>query len=197
MTVVCHVCNKAYASKNSLASHTSRYHSKKSKRSKKTAIICRICNTMYASKYSLANHISQYHYEEAESETKTSARRQYVERIFIDLLRIHNMFLDNDREELETSIQELRHAASAVLTLSNFKREIPYEKDLLHELSAASIYRGEELLYQQYNKLKRVFKAMDPIEIKKFIKKVITGIIPISSRCNETNCEDSSSEESD
>ena len=176
MPAVCSLCNKTYASIHSLASHNSRYHSKKAEKNLQEKFLkCRICKTMYSNSYSLQSHISRYHSKRHDSKSK----KQRIIKIFTDQLWIHNQFQDRDVDELGRQIEKLRHAVSAVLTLFKFKKEIPYQEELLHKILSASQSRGEKLLYQHYDKLERVFRAIDPKEIKQFIFDVDNGVIPL------------------
>ena len=99
MPAVCSLCNKTYASIYSLASHNSRYHSKKAEKNLQEKFLkCRICKTMYSNSYSLQSHISRYHSKRHESKSK----KQRIIKIFTDLLWIHNQFQDRDVDELTT-----------------------------------------------------------------------------------------------
>ena len=85
-TVSCPVCDKVFANKCSLASHNSRYHTRKikedvenlTKKTKEPSVSCSVCDRVFANKHSLATHNRRYHTtkvkEDVENLTKNEQR---------------------------------------------------------------------------------------------------------------------------
>ena len=96
---------------------------------------------------------------------------EYMEKVFNNSLEIRNLFKDNKYDVIKFKIEKLRNAALAASKgLADVTEE---ERELLDDLSNASIFEARNLLEQHYTTLKSIFTTLLPYEI---VKDVVTEV---------------------
>ena len=94
-----------------------------------------------------------------------------MEKYFYNSLELRNLFRENKYDVIKFKIAELRKAA--FITSKGLTDLTEEQRELLNDLSNASIFDARNLLEQNYATLKSIFTAWPPYEI---VKDIVTEV---------------------